>query len=524
MQDEAAYAGIGVDIWQGFKKISAVPFDVLWQISGSLNQVESGHGGGGERGLEFATQVALAGADFNDPGGMRRLFFELSHDPSRVAEVKVDPPQIPAAPTGTGIARIQGIQNFGNDDTIQFTHGLQWRSVKDTSKSSNMSSVIYLDNNATTQVAPEVFDAMEPWLRGGYGNPSSAYRLGREAAAALAEARDRVAALAGCQSGEILFTSCGTESINTAIQSALALDPDKRHIVTSAVEHSATIKLCEYLARRGYEITWLPVDSDGHLDMAELEASIRPDTAIVSLLWANNETGVLFPVEEIAALTQKKKTLLHIDAVQAFGKLPLVLEGMGAQFVSFSGHKIYAPKGVGGLYVSRRVKFTPLLRGSQEEGRRGGTQNVASIVGFGKSAELAASHLARGVDSTLRDRLESSLLDSIPGASVNGDTVHRLPNTTNISFEGVESEGALILLDEKGLCCSAGSACTSGSVNPSHVLKAMGLSNDRARASLRFSVGRFTTASDIDRASEVIPAVVAKLRSLSPAGQPVLAA
>jgi cysteine desulfurase len=258
--------------------------------------------------------------------------------------------------------------------------------------------------------------------------------------------------------------------------------------------------------------------------MAELEASIRPDTAIVSLLWANNETGVLFPVEEIAALTQKKKTLLHIDAVQAFGKLPLVLEGMGVQFVSFSGHKIYAPKGVGGLYVSRRVKFTPLLRGSQEEGRRGGTQNVASIVGFGKASELAGSHLAQGVDSTLRDRLESSLLTSIAGASVNGDTVRRLPNTTNISFEGVESEGALILLDEKGLYCSAGSACTSGSVNPSHVLKAMGFSNDRARASLRFSVGRFTTASDIDRACEIIPAVVAKLRALSPAGQSVLAA
>jgi cysteine desulfurase len=197
---------------------------------------------------------------------------------------------------------------------------------------------------------------------------------------------------------------------------------------------------------------------------------------------------------------------------------------MGAQFVSFSGHKIYAPKGVGGLYVSRRVKFTPLLRGSQEEGRRGGTQNVASIVGFGKAAELAGSHLAQDVDSTLRDRLESSLLTSITGASVNGDSVRRLPNTTNISFEGVESEGALILLDEKGLYCSAGSACTSGSVNPSHVLKAMGLSNDRARASLRFSVGRFTTASDIDRACEIIPAVVAKLRALSPAGQSVLAA
>jgi cysteine desulfurase len=381
-----------------------------------------------------------------------------------------------------------------------------------------MSSVIYLDNNATTQVAPEVFQAMEPWLRGGYGNPSSAYRLGREASSALDEARARVATLAGCQQGEIVFTSCGTESINTAFQSALALDPDKRHIVTSTVEHSATVKLCEYLARRGYEITWLPVDSGGHLDLAQLESVIRSDTAVVSLLWANNETGVLFPVEQIAAITQKKKTVLHIDAVQAFGKLPLSLEGMGVQFMSFSGHKIYAPKGVGGLYVNRRMKFTPLLRGSQEESRRGGTQNVASIVAFGKAAELAGAHLEDPLIQSLRDRLESTLLEQIPGASVNGDRVNRLPNTTNISFEGVESEGALILLDERGICCSAGSACTTGSVNPSHVLKAMGLSNDRARASLRFSVGRFTTAADIDRACEVIPAVVAKLREMSPAG------
>ena len=387
-----------------------------------------------------------------------------------------------------------------------------------------MSSVIYLDNNATTQIAPEVFEAMLPWLREGYGNPSSAYRLGRAAEGALVEARARVAALAGCQNEEMIFTSCGTESINTAILSALALDPDKRHIVTSAVEHSATIKLCEYLARRGYEITWLPVDSLGQLDLARLEESIRPDTAIVSLLWANNETGVLFPVQEIAAITHKKKTILHIDAVQAFGKMPFQLEGSGIQFVSFSGHKLYAPKGVGGLYVNRRVKYTPLLRGSQENARRGGTQNVASIVAFGKASELAAAHINDPRIRELRDKLESSLLSSIPGSSLNGAPDCRLPNTSNISFDGIESEGALILLDERGICCSAGSACSSGSVNPSHVLKAMGLSNDKARASLRFSVGRFTTPEDIENACEVIPAVITKLRELSPIGSQVLVA
>ncbi len=387
-----------------------------------------------------------------------------------------------------------------------------------------MSSVIYLDNNATTQIAPEVFEAMLPWLREGYGNPSSAYRLGRAAEGALVEARARVAALAGCQNEEMVFTSCGTESINTAILSALALDPDKRHIVTSAVEHSATIKLCEYLARRGYEITWLPVDSSGQLDLARLEESIRPDTAIVSLLWANNETGVLFPVQEIAAITHKKKTILHIDAVQAFGKMPFQLEGSGIQFVSLSGHKLYAPKGVGGLYVNRRVKYTPLLRGSQENARRGGTQNVASIVAFGKAAELAAAHINDPRIRELRNKLESSLLSSIPGSSLNGAPDCRLPNTSNISFDGIESEGALILLDERGICCSAGSACSSGSVNPSHVLKAMGLSNDKARASLRFSVGRFTTPQDIENACEVIAAVITKLRELSPIGSQVLVA
>ena len=386
-----------------------------------------------------------------------------------------------------------------------------------------MPETIYLDNNATTPIAPEAFAAMEPWLRSGYGNPSSAYSLGRQAAAALDTARSQVASLAGCQPAEILFTSCGTESINTAIHSALALDPDKRHIVTSAVEHSATIKLCEFLARRGYEITWLPVDAAGRLDLAQFEKSLRPDTAIATLLWANNETGVLFPIEEIAAIARSKKTVLHIDAVQAFGKIPLSLEGMGIHFMSFSGHKIQAPKGVGALYASRRIRFTPLLRGSQEDSRRGGTQNVASIVTFGAAAELAASHIGESAAlAALRDRLESSLLAAIPGSTVNGAGAPRLPNTTNISFEGIQSDNALLMLDERGICCSAGSACTTGSVHASHVLKAMGLPEDRARASLRFSLGRQTTESEIARACETIPAVISKLRTLTAAPTPVL--
>ena len=384
-----------------------------------------------------------------------------------------------------------------------------------------MQETIYLDHNATTRIAPEVFDAMEPWLRGGYGNPSSSYSLGRQASAALDTARSQVAALAGCQPAEILFTSCGTESINTAIHSALALDPDKRHIVTSAVEHSATIKLCEFLARRGYEITWLPVDAAGRLDTTQLEKSIRPDTAAVSLLWANNETGVLFPIGEIAEIARSKKTCLHIDAVQAFGKIPLSLEPLGIHFMSFSGHKIYAPKGVGALYASRRMRFTPLLRGSQEDGRRGGTQNVASIVAFGKAAELADPQTTAPATAALRDRLESSILSAVPGSSVNGDTTNRLPNTTNISFEGIQSENALVMLDERGICCSAGSACTSGSVHASHVLKAMGLPEGRARASLRFSIGRHTTPAEIESASATIAATILKLRTLAPAASPL---
>ena len=386
--------------------------------------------------------------------------------------------------------------------------------------------MVYLDNNATTQVDPAVFEAMLPWLRDQYGNPSSVYSLGKRAAAALDTAREQVASLINCAPGELIFTSCGSESINAAILSAASIDPDKTHIVTTAVEHSATIKLCEHLARRGYEITWLAVDNLGRLDLERLERAIRPDTALVTLLWANNETGVLFPLQEIARITSGRKVALHVDAVQAVGKLPLNVNDLGVQFLSLSGHKLHCSKGVGALYVNGRGRFTPWLRGSQENARRGGTQNVSSIVGLGKAAELAAGHLRE--DSfraeTMRDRFEEAIIESVPGTAVNGDRENRLPNTTNIAFEGIESEGALMLLDERGICCSAGSACTSGSVHPSHVLKAMGFSNHRARSSLRFSFGRFNTDEQVAFACAAVPEVIQKLRRLSPAKGPVVMA
>jgi len=392
--------------------------------------------------------------------------------------------------------------------------------------SANHQPIIYLDNNATTQVDPAVFEAMLPWLRDEYGNPSSVYSLGKRAARALDTAREQVASLIKCTPDELIFTSCGSESINSAILSAASIDPDKTHIVTTAVEHSATIKLCEHLARRGYEITWLSVDSLGRLDLEKLERAIRPDTALVTLLWANNETGVLFPIREIARITNGRKVALHVDAVQAVGKLSLNVDDLGVQFLSLSGHKLHCPKGVGALYVNRRMRFTPWLRGSQENGRRGGTQNVSSIVGLGKAAELAAGHL--GEDSSkagaMRDRFEEAILGSVPGTDINGDRENRLPNTTNIAFEGIESEGALMLLDERGICCSAGSACTSGSVHPSHVLKAMGFSNHRARSSLRFSFGRFNTDEQVAAACAAVPNVIEKLRRLAPARGPVVMA
>lgn len=383
-----------------------------------------------------------------------------------------------------------------------------------------MSDFIYLDNNATTRVDPAVVEEMMPFLTENYGNPSSGYRFGKNVAAALDLARERVAALLGCEPGEILFTSCGTESSNAAIHSALSLDRDRQHIITTRVEHSATLKTCELLAKRGYEITWLGVDSQGQIDVRELEKAIRPDTALVSVMWANNETGVLFPTEEIADIVRSKGAFFHTDAVQAVGKIPIALADAKINFLSLSGHKLHCPKGVGVLYVNKRTKFTPFMTGGgQEKGRRAGTENVASIVGLGKACEVAGQFIEHENSEVRawRDQFEEALLERVPGTQINGDRAHRLPNTSNLAFDGIDSEAVLMLLDDAGICCSSGSACTTGSVHASHVLKAMGFSDDRARSSLRFSFGRFNSAAEVPRAIEAVERVVGKLRRVAAA-------
>ncbi len=384
----------------------------------------------------------------------------------------------------------------------------------------SQSDLIYLDNNATTRVDPAVVEEMIPYLTELYGNPSSGYRFGKQVAKGLDLARERVAALLDCEPSEIIFTSCGTESTNAAIHSALLMDRDRQHIVTTRVEHSATLKTCELLAKRGYEITWLGVDEKGQVDLGQLEKSIRPDTALVSVMWANNETGVLFPTDEIADIVRAKGALFHTDAVQAIGKIPISLRDAKINFLSLSGHKLHCPKGVGVLYVNRRTRFAPFLTGGgQEDGKRGGTQNVASIVGLGKACEIAGQwidHEATEIRA-LRDAFESGVLERIPGTQVNGDREHRLPNTTNLAFEGVDAEGMLMLLDQAGVCCSSGSACTTGSVHASHVLKAMGFSDERARSSLRFSFGRFNGPDEATRALDALENVVGKLRRVAAA-------
>ena len=380
--------------------------------------------------------------------------------------------------------------------------------------------ILYFDNNATTALDPAVVEAMLPFLTEWYGNPSSAYGFGSRVGRALDTARGQVAELLGCTPEEIIFTGSGSEGNNTALGSALAADPDRRHVVTSAVEHSATKNYCERLARRGYEVTWLPVDPAGRVDLNEVKNAITDETAIVSVMWANNETGVLFPVEEIAALARAKGAYFHTDAVQAVGKIPVVLAESPVHFLSMAGHKLHAPKGVGALYVHRRVRFTPfLVGGGQEGGRRGGTENVASIVALGKAAELAGAHLQEEatVVRALRDRFEGALLAAVPGAQINGDSVERLPNTSSLYFPGVESEAMLVLLDKQGLCASAGSACTAGSIHPSHVLTAMGFSTERARASLRFSFSRFNTAAEIEQGVSIVTGAVERLRRMMPA-------
>ncbi len=377
--------------------------------------------------------------------------------------------------------------------------------------------IVYLDNNATTQLDPAVVEEMLPFLTSYYGNPSSSYRFGAQVRAAIELARERVAALVGCEPAEIVFTSGGTESNNAAINSALQLEPKGQHIVTTAVEHSATYRHCEYLAKRGCAVTFVRVDQDGNLDLEHLEAEVRPETAIISAMWANNETGVLFPVEDIGRIAREKRVLFHTDAVQAAGKLPIGVAASGATSCSISAHKLHGPKGVGALYINRRSPFHPMLiGGGQENGRRSGTENVAAIIGFGKAAELAMQTMDEEQNRVraLRDRFENALLDQVPRSFVNGDRAARLPNTSSMSFDGVESDGALMLLDRQGICCSAGSACRSGSLEPSHVLRAMGLSEARLRGSLRFSFSRFNTDADVDYASEIVLGRIAKLRTM----------
>jgi cysteine desulfurase len=378
--------------------------------------------------------------------------------------------------------------------------------------------IVYLDNNATTQLDPAVIEEMLPFLTQFYGNPSSGYSFGRQVREAIELARERVAGLIGCEPGEIVFTSCGTESNNAAVNSALRLDPNRQHVVTTAVEHSATRRHCETVAKSGGAVTVVGVDADGNLDLEELERAITPQTAIVTAMWANNETGVLFPVEKIAEIARRKRVLFHTDAIQTVGKIPIRLADTTINSLALSAHKLHGPKGVGALYVSKRCAFKPsMIGGSQEKNRRAGTENVASIVALGKAAECAAETLTEENTRVraMRDRFEAALLERIPDTSVNGDRTVRLPNTTNLSFAGIESDAALMMFDRHQLCCSAGSACRTGSIESSHVLSAMKVPPERARASMRFSFGRFNTDADVESALEIIPAVISKLRALS---------
>jgi cysteine desulfurase len=381
-------------------------------------------------------------------------------------------------------------------------------------------NVIYVDNNATTKVAPEVLDAMLSYFSTYYGNPSSMHTFGGEVAGEIKAARDNVAKLIGAQPEEIVFTSCGTESDGTAIRAAIESYPDKKHIVTSRVEHPAVKNLYEILAKKGYRATFVPVDNSGRLDIDYLYDSLSDDTAIVSLMWGNNETGVIFPIEEISEEVKSRGILFHTDAVQAVGKIPIHIRETGVDMLSLSGHKFHSPKGIGALYIRKGTRFAPfMIGGHQERGRRGGTENTASIVGLGKAAELAAAHLAdNGYDriSRLRDKLEQTLLAKVPNAMINGDPTNRLPNTTSVAFEYVEGEAILLMLNEHGICASSGSACTSGSLEPSHVLRAMGVPFTAAHGSIRFSLSRYNTEDEIEVILEKLPPVIARLRELSP--------
>jgi cysteine desulfurase len=385
---------------------------------------------------------------------------------------------------------------------------------------------IYLDNNATTKVDEAVFEEMRPYFCELYGNPSSMHFFGGQVQKKVDEARKRVANLLGAMPEEIIFTSCGTESDNAAIRSALEIFPEKRHIITTRVEHPAVLTLCRNLAKRGYRVTELSVDGEGRLDIDELKAVIDEDTAIVSVMYANNETGVVFPIEEVGAIVKENGALFHTDAVQAVGKIPMNMAESNIDMLALSGHKLHAPKGIGALYLRKGVPFRPfMVGGHQERNRRSGTENTASIIALGKACELAGQFMEDENTrvKAMRDRLEKEILASIPNVRVNGGLAARLPNTLSVAFEFVEGEGILLLLNEKGICASSGSACTSGSLEPSHVLRAMGVPFTCAHGSIRFSLSRFNTDAEIDLIVGELPPVIKRLREMSPFGREILA-
>jgi cysteine desulfurase len=383
-----------------------------------------------------------------------------------------------------------------------------------------MKDVIYLDNNATTKPAPEVVAAMLPFLNEYYGNASSVHRFGQISRKAIDDARAAVAELIGARESELIFTATGTESVNTAIRGLLAARGPRKRIITSTVEHSATRQLCQQLAREGFEVQWIDVDRQGLLDVAALGRAVSDETALVSLIWANNETGVILPLSPIVEICRKAKVPLHVDGTQAVGRIAVDVQKEGMDAMSFAAHKFHGPKGAAGLFVRRGVRIRPLLIGGpQERERRGGTENVAAIVGMGIAAKLAGKllpEMSRVAD--LRDRLEVEILKQIPETSVNGSIVHRLPNTSNISFAAVEAEAILLLLSERDICASAGAACSSGSLEPSHVLQAMKIESRLAHGAIRFSLSRYTTSGEIDRALQVMPVVIGKLRKVMPIG------
>ena len=381
---------------------------------------------------------------------------------------------------------------------------------------------IYLDNNASTRVADEVIEAMLPYYRTLYGNPSSMHTFGGQIHRKIEEARQEVAQLINAEPEEIIFTSCGTESDNTAVMSALETNLQKKHIITTKVEHPAVINFCKAMARKGYESTYLPVDKYGQLDLHNLQSAITDSTAVVSIMFANNETGMIFPMKEIAEIVKSRGALLHTDAVQVVGKMQVDVRSLPVDMLSVSGHKLHAPKGVGALYVRKGTRFSPyIIGGHQEKGRRAGTENVASMIGLGKACLLAKKHMheEHTTIKLLRDRLEQGLLKSCPNVIINGSVENRLPNTTNISFEYVEGEAILLRLNEDNICASSGSACTSGSLEPSHVLRAMGVPFTAIHGSIRFSLSRYNTSEEIDLVLKKMPAIIKELRELSPYGR-----